>query len=39
MCSEFKKNVGIHGESGAYMELHALRVIEEIARLCPRPGQ
>ena len=37
--SKFKKNVGIHVELGAYMELHALRVIEEIARLCLRPGQ
>lgn len=39
MPSKFKKNVGIYVKLGAYMELHALRVIEEIARLCLRPGQ
>lgn len=33
------KETGIHAELGVYMEQHALRVIEEIARLCPRFGQ
>lgn len=39
VCAPTLKRTWGSVELGAYMELHALRVIEEIARLCLRAGQ